>query len=85
MFALISSEELEELGQIMVKQLKNRYADPTHYKRFTLGIDRAKMRLYDIEQSAQDGLADSGQNNKPLNTFGDRERTQKKSFNGFKV
>lgn len=85
MFALISSEELEELGQIMVKQLKNRYADPTFHKRFTLGIDRAKMRLYDVEQSAQEGLADAGHTDKPLNTFGDRERTQKKQFTGFKV
>jgi replicative DNA helicase len=84
MFALISSEELEEMGQIMVKQLKNRYNDPGYYKRFTLGIDRAKMRLYDIEQSAQDGLTDAGQD-KPLNTFGDREKPQKKSFDGFKV
>ena len=84
MFALISSEELEELGQIMVKQLKNRYNDPTMYKRFTLGVDRAKMRLYDVEQSGQDGLADAGQD-KPLNTFGNRERPQKKSFDGFKV
>jgi replicative DNA helicase len=84
MFALISSEELEELGQIMVKQLKNRYNDPTHFKRFTLGIDRSKMRLYDIEQSSQDGITDSGQD-KPLNTFGNREKTQKKSFDGFKV
>jgi len=84
MFALISSEELEEMGQIMVKQLKNRYSDPTSYKRFTVGIDRAKMRLYDIEQSAQDGLVDAGQD-KPLNTFGERERTKKKSFDGFKV
>jgi replicative DNA helicase len=83
MFALISSEELEELGQIMVKQLKNRYNDPTFHKRFTLGIDRSKMRLYDIEQSAQQGLADAG-HDKPLNTFGDREKPQKK-FTGFKV
>jgi replicative DNA helicase len=83
MFALISSEELEELGQIMVKQLKNRYNDPTFHKRFTLGIDRSKMRLYDIEQSAQQGLADAG-HDKPLNTFGDREKSQKK-FTGFKV
>ena len=82
MFALISSEELEEMGQIMVKQLKNRYADPTLYKRFSLGIDRAKMRLYDVEQSAQNDIVDSG---KPLNTFGDRERPQKKNFDGFKV
>ena len=85
MFALISSEELEELGQIMVKQLKNRYNDPTLYKRFTLGVDRAKMRLYDVEQSGQDGLADAGITDKPLNTFGNREKPQKKSFDGFKV
>jgi replicative DNA helicase len=84
MFALISSEELEEMGQIMVKQLKNRYNDPTHFKRFTLGVDRSKMRLYDIEQSSQDGITDSGQE-KPLNTFGNREKSQKKSFDGFKV
>jgi len=81
MFALISSEELEELGQMIVKQLKNRYNDPTHYKRFTIGVDRSKMRLYDVEQSGQAGIADSGQD-KPINTFGNRE---KKSFEGFKV
>ena len=61
MFALISTEELEEVNQIMVKQLKNRYNDPTMNKRFVIGIDRAKMRLYDVEQSAQDGIVDSGQ------------------------
>jgi replicative DNA helicase len=83
MFALISSEELEELGQIMVKQLKNRYNDPTYYKRFTVGIDRSKMKLYDIEQAAQIGIADAG-HDKPINTFGDRER-QPKKFSGFKV
>jgi replicative DNA helicase len=60
MFALISTEELEELGQIMVKQLKNRYNDPTMHKRFVIGIDRAKMRLYDVEQSAQKDILDSG-------------------------
>ena len=85
MFALISSEELEEMGQIMVKQLKNRYNDPNYYKRFTLGIDRSKMRLFDIEQSAQDGLTDAGHEDKPLNTFGNREKPQKKNFDGFKV
>ena len=86
MFALISSEELEGMGQIMVKQLKNRYNDPNYYKRFTLGIDRSKMRLFDIEQSAQDGLADAGHSgpDKPLNTFGNREKPQNK-FDGFKV
>ena len=61
MFALISTEELEGLNQIMVKQLKNRYNDPTMNKRFVVGLDRSKMRLYDVEQSAQDGLTDAGQ------------------------
>jgi replicative DNA helicase len=61
MFALISTEELEGMNQIMVKQLKNRYNDPTIFKRFVIGIDRAKMRLYDCEQSAQDDIVDSGQ------------------------
>jgi len=61
MFALVTSEELESLNQIMVKQLKNRYNDPTLNKRFAIGIDRAKMKLYDIEQSAQKSIADSGQ------------------------
>ena len=58
MFALISTEELEDLNQIMVKQLKNRYNDPTLHKRFVVGVDRAKMRLYDVEQSAQDDVLD---------------------------
>jgi len=61
MFALISTEELESLSQIMVKQLKNRYHDPTLNKRFVVGIDRGKMKLYDCEQSAQDDILDSGQ------------------------
>ena len=61
MFALISTEELEEINQIMVKQLKNRYNDPTMNKRFVIGIDRAKMRLYDVEQSAQNGITDANQ------------------------
>ena len=61
MFALISTEELEEVNQIMVKQLKNRYNDPTINKRFVVGIDRAKMKLFDVEQSAQQDIIDSGQ------------------------
>jgi len=61
MFALISTEELEGLNQIMVKQLKNRYNDPTMNKRFIVGIDRAKMRLYDVEQNAQQDVLDNGQ------------------------
>ena len=78
MFALISTEELEQIGQIMVKQLKNRYNDPTVNKRFIVGIDRAKMRLYDCEQTAQDNILDSGQEEE----YNNEER--KKSFEGFK-
>ena len=77
MFALISSEELEQMDQIMVKQLKNRYSDLTHYKRFTIGIDRSKMKLYDTEQTAQEDIIDSGQTN--------IVKTQKKDFGNFKV
>jgi replicative DNA helicase len=80
MFALISTEELEELGQILVKQLKNRYNDPTIYKRFVVGIDRAKMRLYDCEQSAQNDILD----NKQEEEYDYDERKPKKSFEGFK-
>ena len=61
MFALISSEELEEKNQIMVKQLKNRYNDPTVNRKFIIGVDRSKMRLYDVEQTAQEDLVESGQ------------------------
>ena len=88
MFALISTEELEQLNQIMVKQLKNRYNDPNTFKRFVVGIDRGKMKLYDVEQSAQDDIVDAGQvDDKPLNSFGDRERLSgmKNKFGGFKV
>jgi replicative DNA helicase len=80
MFALISTEELEELGQILVKQLKNRYNDPTIYKRFVVGIDRAKMRLYDVEQSAQNDILDNGKEEE----YDYEERKPKKSFEGFK-
>jgi replicative DNA helicase len=79
MFALISTEELEQLGQIMVKQLKNRYNDPTMNKRFMVGIDRAKMRLYDVEQSAQKEIVDSGQEEE---YNGNESKTSK--FEGFK-
>lgn len=85
MFALISTEELEQLNQIMVKQLKNRYGDPNHFKRFVVGIDRAKMRLYDAEQSAQVDIIDSGQDTGPINTFGNRESKFNKDFGGIKV
>ena len=85
MFALISTEELEQLNQIMIKQLKNRYADPNFNKRFVVGVDRSKMRLYDVEQLAQTGIVDSGQDNPPLNTFGNRENKFNRKFEGFKV
>ena len=65
MFALITTEELEQLGQIMVKQLKNRYNDPGTNKRFVVGIDRARMKLYDVEQEAQQDISDSGQDDTP--------------------
>ena len=81
MFALISTEELEQLGQIMVKQLKNRYNDLSVFKRFIVGIDRAKMRLYDCEQTAQDNLLDSGQEEEYNYQ---EENKPKKSFDGFK-
>jgi len=79
MFALISTEELEGLNQIMVKQLKNRYNDPTMFKRFIVGIDRAKMRLYDVEQNAQEGVVDNGHDKEdsPETKFKDK-------FGGFK-
>ena len=80
MFALISTDDLEGLGQIMVKQLKNRYNDPTIHKRFVVGIDRAKMRLYDCEQSAQNDILDNGKEEE----YTYDEAKPKKSFDGFK-
>ena len=59
MFALITSDELEDLDQLVVKQLKNRYNDPTIFKRFVIGVDRSRMKLYDVEQEAQEELIDS--------------------------
>ncbi len=86
MFALITTEELQQLNQIMVKQLKNRYNDPSQNKKFVIGVDRSKMKLYDVEDSAQD-LVDSGQDipDKPLNTFGNRERKFNSKFEGLRV
>ena len=80
MFALISTEELEALNQIMVKQLKNRYNDPTIFKRFVVGVDRAKMRLYDCEQKAQDDIID----NNTEEEYNVEKKTPKKSFAEFK-
>ena len=88
MFALISSEELEQLNQVMVKQLKNRYNDPSHYKRFVIGIDKSRMKLYDVEASAQKNISDSGQpkDDTPLfdkGNFGSRMKTEG-NYDGFK-
>ena len=83
MFALISTEELEELGQIMVKQLKNRYNDPTKYRRFVVGVDRSRMKLYDVEESAQSDIMSDMIPDKPINKFGERESND--SFADFKI
>ena len=80
MFALISNEELDDLNQIAVKQLKNRYNDPTMNKRFVLGIDRAKMRLFDVDSSEQMELVDSGQED--LVVF---DKTDFNKYDDFKV
>ena len=80
MFALISNEELDDLNQIAVKQLKNRYNDPTMNKRFVLGIDRAKMRLFDVDSSEQTELVDSGQED--LVVF---DKTDFNKYDDFKV
>jgi replicative DNA helicase len=83
MFALISTEELEKMGQLMVKQLKNRYNDPGVNKRFMIGVDRGKMKLYDLEQSAQQGITDSGQDDLPVfdnTTIGKRRDMSKFNF-----
>ena len=82
MFALISTEEPEGMNQIMVKQLKNRYNDLTAYKRFCVGIDRAKMRLYDVEESAQDDLVDAGTEQEQVDLV--KRFTAKKTFQDLK-
>ena len=85
MFALISTEELQALGQIMVKQLKNRYNDPTLNKRFVLGIDRSKMKLYDVENSAQMDIIDSGQTSNTPKIPQKQFANNKDKFKGFKI
>ena len=74
MFAIISSDQLSELNQVLIKQLKNRYSDPNKNKRFIVGIDKPKMRIYDVEQTAQSDVSDSGQT-----------ETKEGKFKGFKV
>ena len=75
MFALISTDELQGLGQIMVKQLKNRYSDPATHRKFIVGVDRSKMRLYNVEQTAQDDIIDDG----PVFDKGEFGKRDKKS------
>ena len=84
MFAIISTEQMEELGQIMVKQLKNRYNDPTVNKKFVVGINRYKMRLFDVDQTAQDELVDNGQNDDtPAFDVATGGKFKKRDFTGF--
>ena len=91
MFALISTDELKSLNQIMIKQLKNRYADPEMFKRFVVGVDKSKMRLYDCEQSAQDDIVDdrpafdkSKYAEREQNDFSDKPKFSKSKFEGFR-
>ena len=87
MFAIISTEQMEELNQIMIKQLKNRYSDPTSNRKFVIGIDRSKMKLYDVEQFAQNELVDTGQKKDDTPSFdiatGGKYKNLK--FEGFEV
>jgi replicative DNA helicase len=88
MLALIATEELDQMNQIMVKQLKNRYSDPNFYKRFVVGVDRKQMRLYDVEMSAQANISEQGttDDDVPLfdqSKFGARIKTE--NFEGWKV
>ena len=99
MFGLISTEELEGLGQLMVKQLKNRWGDTNYLKRFVIGIDRSKMKLFDAEESAQDlvddtPVADKGNfssrmkeeksNDGSVLSYRKRNTEKKSNFGGFK-
>jgi len=83
MLALVTSEELESLGQIMAKQLKNRYTDLGKCKRFVIGVDKTKMKLYDVEESAQDLMDDTPVMDK--GDFGDREKAVNKKKNKFSL
>jgi hypothetical protein len=82
MFALVSNEELDAMNQILVKQLKNRYNDPTHYKRFVIGVDKSKMKLYDVDEKEQEGLVND---TPPVFDNTDAGRGLNKSFEGFKI
>lgn len=87
MCALISTEELEEMNQLMVKQLKNRYNDLSYFKRFVIGVDRSKMKLYNVEPSAQNNISDSGQDKDDGPAFdktSSGSRVKSETFDGFK-
>ena len=85
MFAIISTEQMEEIGQILVKQLKNRYNDPTLNRKFAVGIDRSKMRLFDVSQAAQEELVDTGQKDDDTSLFdvSTGNKFKKQDFSGF--
>ena len=85
MFAIISTEQMEELNQIMIKQLKNRYSDPTSNRKFVIGIDRSKMKLYDVEQSAQNELVDTGQDEEPAFDKATGGKYKNLKFEGFEI
>ena len=85
MFAIISTEQMEELNQIMIKQLKNRYSDPTSNRKFVIGIDRSKMKLYDVEQFAQNELVDTGQEDEPAFDKATGGKYKNLKFEGFEV
>jgi len=85
MFAIISTEQMEELNQIMIKQLKNRYSDPTSNRKFVIGIDRSKMKLYDVEQFAQNELVDTGQDDEPAFDKATGGKYKNLKFEGFEV
>ena len=85
MFAIISTEQMEELNQIMIKQLKNRYSDPTSNRKFVIGIDRSKMKLYDVEQSAQTELVDTGQDDEPAFDKATGGKYNNLKFEGFEI
>ena len=88
MFALVNTEELEGLGQIMVKQLKNRYAEITTNKRFVIGIDRSRMKLFDLDASAQRDLLQLSTTKEPeeetaFKSFGERSQDKFKQKRNF--
>jgi hypothetical protein len=83
LFALIGNEELDQMNQIIVKQIKNRYNDVNYFKRFVVGLDKSKMKFYDVEATAQQGLFDSGQN-KPVAEQHKKPNNGDNKFNDFK-